>query len=103
MDFIRGNIRLRHSWQAILKKSEKIIQGFFGGSNAISLYNFSQYTLPKMGEPAMREPSGGLQPPARPARNAYIQMENKSGKIKEVKLWVNTRIRAAVTTVKKRC
>ena len=51
----------------------------------------------------MREPSGGLQPPARPARNAYIQMENKSGKIKEVKLWVNTRIRAAVTTVKKRC
>ena len=51
----------------------------------------------------MREPSGGLQPPARPARNAYIQMENKSGKIKEVKLWVNTRIRAAVTTVRKRC
>ena len=70
---------------------------------ALTLYNFSQYTLPKMGEPAMREPSGGLQPPARPARNAYIQMENKSGKIKEVKLWVNTRIRAAVTTVRKRC
>ncbi|CAK7076566.1 MAG: hypothetical protein ENTB_03495 [Enterocloster aldenensis] len=108
MDIIRGNIRLRHSWQAILKKSEKIIQGFLAGVTgkvvpAISLYNFSQYTLPKMGEPAMREPSGGLQPPARPARNAYIQMENKSGKIKEVKLWVNTRIRAAVTTVKKRC
>ena len=33
MDLVRGNIRLRHSWQAILKKSEKIIQGFFGGSN----------------------------------------------------------------------
>lgn len=29
MDLIRGNIRLRHSRQAILKKSEKIIQGFF--------------------------------------------------------------------------
>lgn len=87
MDLIRGNIRLRHSWQAILKKSEKSYRGFLAGVTgkvvpAISLYNFSQYTLPKMGEPAMREPSGGLQPPARPARNAYIQMENKSGKIK---------------------
>ena len=29
MDLIRGTIRLRHSWQAILKKSEKIIQGVF--------------------------------------------------------------------------
>ena len=88
MDFIRGNIRLRHSWQAILKKVGKNHTGvFLAGVTgkvvpAISLYNFSQYTLPKMGEPAMREPSGGLQPPARPARNAYIQMETKSGKIK---------------------
>ena len=33
MDLVRGNIRLRQGRQDIFKKSEKVIQGLFGGSS----------------------------------------------------------------------